>query len=356
MSEPKFDPEEMRQIVEEIFTPRIVRQHGSGGADRLKELLIAVRRIYRYRAPEEFGAGLTVLATIDGDPYEWQDEDGVEVEAEVLAQVIGEGGVVQVFPNGTLRVWPGVPEKSSLESLDERAVVYLWRESGEFFLIEGDFKPVRNANGHPSAIAPPTFFALAKALDYYEREQARVSTCHILREAWHDERHLLLVNKPEKIMRGSLAQHLETTLRDHAEVREEQNVSETQPIDIKVKWSLSAQLSLIEIKWLGQSVDADGTKLATAYSAPKRPREGAKQLADYLEENKQRTPELETEGYLVIYDGRRDNIKGVPAEISDEEAVAFRDSEIDYDPDFEAERSDFRAPRRFWLEPKLLAS
>ena len=156
-------------------------------------------------------------------------------------------------------------------------------------------------------------------------------------------------------MRGSLAQHLETTLRDHAEVREEQNVSETQPIDIKVKWSLSAQLSLIEIKWLGQSVSADGTDLATRYDAPARPRAGAKQLADYLEENKQRTPDLETEGYLVVYDARRANVKAVPAEISDDEAVAFRNAEIEYNPDYEAERSDFREPRRFWLEPKLLA-
>ncbi len=354
MSEPKFDPDEMRQIIEEIFTPRIVRQHGSAGADRLKELLIAVRRIYRHRSAEEFGGGLTVLATVDGDPLDWEDE-GIETNAEALAEVVGGGGVVQVMPNGTLWAWPGVPEKATLKGFDESAVVYLWRESGEFFLIEGTFQTVRNPNGHPSAIAPPTFFALAKALDYYEREQARWSTCHLLRQAWHDSRHVFLVNKPEKIMRGSLAQHLETTLRDHAEVREEQNVSETQPIDIKVKWSLSAQLSLIEIKWLGQSVSTDGTELATSYGAPARPRAGAKQLADYLEENKQRTPDLETEGYLVVYDARRANVKAVPAEISDDDAVAFRDAEIEYNPDYEAERSDFREPRRFWLEPKLLA-
>jgi hypothetical protein len=157
-------------------------------------------------------------------------------------------------------------------------------------------------------------------------------------------------------MRESLAQHLIVTLRDHAEVREEQNVNDTQPIDIKVTWSLADQLSLIEIKWVGRSVDDQGEELATEYWAPSRPRAGAKQLADYLEENKDRAPEHGTEGYLVVYDARREGLTDLPPQLTNEQAVAYADSTIEYDPAYQDIRNDFRNPIRFWLEPKLLAS
>jgi hypothetical protein len=297
-----------------------------------------------------------VFATLDGNRVDWNGEKGKETEPSQLAGVLAEGGLVQVLPNGKLLAWPQTPEADDLGSLNEIAVVYLWRDQGESFVVEHAFKTVRNPNGYPSAVAPPTFFLLADALNYYDTRLARYSTCHILRRAWHDERRLVLVNKPEKIMRNSLAQHLLGTLRDHAEVREEQNVSETQPIDIKVTWSLAEHISLIEIKWVGRSVDGDGEELSTEYWSPSRPREGAKQLADYLEENKQRAPEHDTEGYLVVYDARREGLTELPPKITDDQARAYAKDAIVYEPDFETLRDDFRKPRRFWLEPKLLAA
>ena len=59
----------------------------------------------------------------------------------------------------------------------------------------------------------------------------------LLRTAWArdaEDRRVVLVNHPEVIMRGSLAQHLRSTLRDSKLVRvnEEQNVSDTELVDI----------------------------------------------------------------------------------------------------------------------------
>lgn len=198
---------------------------------------------------------------------------------------------------------------------------------------------------------------MADALTDYDVHLARHSTCYILQGVWHDARRLLLVNKPEKIMRRSLAQHLRTTLRDHAEVREEQNVTETEPIDIKVTWSFGTHLSLIEIKWLGRSVNSTGDALAVAFWSPSRPREGAKQLADYLAENVQRAPTHDSEGYLIVFDARRKGTSSLPVgEVSPEDARAYANDVIDYDPKYDALRDDFQPPRRFWLEPKLLAA
>jgi hypothetical protein len=352
-----FDLDVMREIVSDVFAPRIVRRHGQLGADRLRDLLAALRRVYRFRSAERFGDGLTVIAHLRATALTFGNDAGRPVQANELASVLPDGGTLQVLPNGSLLAWQLTLADDDLRDLSAEAVVYVWRSGGEAFAVEQGFKAILNPNGYPSALAPPTFFLLADALTEYDAHMARHSTCYILQDAWHDVRRLLLVNQPEKIMRRSLAQHLRSTLRDHAEVREEQNVTETKPIDIKVTWSLGSHLSLIEIKWLGRSVNAAGDALAVAYSSPGRPREGAKQLANYLAENEQRAPTHNNEGHLIVFDARRKGTSRFPrGEISAEDARAFAGDIIDYDPQYETLREDFRTPRRFWLEPKLLVS
>jgi hypothetical protein len=352
-----FDVEVMREIVNDVFAPDIVRRHGPVGATRLRELLTALRRVYRFRSAERFGAGLTVVARLRDSALAFGGQTGQAIKATEVASVLPDGGTLQVLPNGALLAWTLTLRDAELQDLSAEAVVYRWRTGGEAFAIEQGFKTILNPNGYPSALAPPSFFLLADALTDYDVHMARHSTCYILQEAWHDQRRLLLVNKPEKIMRRSLAQHLRNTLRDHAEVREEQNVTETKPIDIKVTWSLGSHLSLIEIKWLGRSVNAAGDALAVGYSSPSRPREGAKQLADYLAENAQRVPTHDNEGHLIVFDARRKRTSRLPlGEIRAADARAYAGDVIDYDPQYDTLREDFQTPRRLWLEPKLLTS
>jgi hypothetical protein len=53
---------------------------------------------------------------------------------------------------------------------------------------------------------------------------------------------------------------------------------------------LSAVLAaaIIEVKWLGYSVRIDASHISTSWTTDKRAQEGAKQLADYLEDNLER--------------------------------------------------------------------
>jgi hypothetical protein len=159
-------------------------------------------------------------------------------------------------------------------------------------------------------------------------------------------------------MRESLAQHLRSSLRDHGifEVREEQNVDESHPVDIKVTWSFTNNLALIEIKWLGQSVNAMGDGMGTRYGES-RAREGAKQLADYLDGNLQRAPLHQTRGYLIVFDARREGLS-FPPSITLAEARAYWDRDIEYDPRYDVTRmvrNDFAPPLRFYLEPAVAA-
>ncbi|HEY4992073.1 MAG TPA: hypothetical protein VII33_08300, partial [Nakamurella sp.] len=74
------------------------------------------------------------------------------------------------------------------------------------------------------------------------------------------------------------------------------------------------------------------------------------QTADYIDLTRARTPFLDIRGYLVIFDGRRANVKPDTAACSREDGLAFEHAEIVYDPLLLA-RHDLANPVRFFCEP-----
>ena len=344
-----YDAEVMREIIEQVFTAKIVREHGQVGGKRLREVLEAVRVIYQRRPAETFTGRLCVVATIDPEER-CLPTPSFELQPFEISTRLPNDATVQVLPNRQLLACESVPD--DLTSLSERAVVYRFTTTEECFVLPESEETIRNPNGYPSAMGSPTFFLLEEALEYYGHQFARKTTCKLLADCWHDgSSRLLLTNKPEAIMRTSLAQHLRTALRDHAEVFEESNVSETEPVDIKVTFMTTRHRSLVEIKWLGRSVSADGASLATSYSAPARVKAGAQQLAEYLDKHENRSPGVRTVGHLVVFDARREGITSVPPDISYEQAWAYRDrgfGEVEQES-----REDFATPTRFYLEPSV---
>jgi hypothetical protein len=249
-----------------------------------------------------------------------------------------------------------------LAALAESAIVYsytLANDDGiEEIVLPGQRVRIPNPNGYPSAFASPTFWELEDALDWYRDRLARRGTCKILKTAWADDgedRRLVFVNHPEVIMRESLAQHLRSSLRDHQAVRvnEEQNQSETEPVDIEVTWSLTTHIALIEVKWVGKCLNETGDALATYAYTDARARDGLSQLADYLDDAYERNPGHDIHGYLVVFDGRRRAVtQWRPDVVSGSDAWHYETQELDYRDEI-PDREDFQPPRRFYLEPRI---
>jgi hypothetical protein len=200
---------------------------------------------------------------------------------------------------------------------------------------------------HSTIFAKPTFSSLDHALDIYETKVARKTSCIILNQAWDSEWRTCYGNKPEVAMRQSLYQFLNGYLQD-AEVRPEQHVDESHPVDIKVSWLFSIQRVIIEIKWLGDS--RENGKITTPYRDA-RAREGARQLADYLDKSETWGANVKTRGYLVVFDGRRRKVKDDTVKLSCVDGLYYRDQEIQYSPDYAETRTDYAKPRRFFMEP-----
>lgn len=111
---------------------------------------------------------------------------------------------------------------------------------------------------------------------------------------------------------------------------------------------MTKRTALIEIKWLGKA--RTESRITQEYSAS-RAREGAKQLAGYLDKQKVQSPIRYLRGYLVVFDARRGHTKIDELTLDKTSGLKFEHKEIIYIPKYEESRRDFETPMRLFLEP-----
>jgi hypothetical protein len=107
---------------------------------------------------------------------------------------------------------------------------------------------------------------------------------------------------------------------------------------------------LIEIKWLGDSADADDGHV-TARHRDARAQEGANQLADYLDEQRQSAPSRVIQGYYVIIDARRRNLAERSTVIGTEDGLYYENKDIVFSDITHFSRPDFDPPYRMFARP-----
>jgi hypothetical protein len=357
----RISVENVQALATKAYIAHSATAFGEAGANGIRDLLDCVKLIYQ-RFPAErvprtltviLGVGATPLSTVtQGEACRSLSEVG-----EKLSEASGKRFVVEIVVDGTYRTTFDENDVD-LKALAKSALIYRLDESAERILA-GDFEdfiplisPVLRSN-----FSSPTLSSLEESLERYRRF-ARESKCRILKNIWEgtvDGPRLVLVNKPESLMRDSLAQALELMLQD-ATVKPEQNTDETKPVDIRVNWFASGAIALIEVKWLGKSTTAKsesggGAPTYTTYTAS-RAQDGADQLADYLDREVRHSDATAPRGYLVVFDARRKGTKGAADLLSEADATAYEHADIQYDPDHSKLRVDFAPPVRFFLNPR----
>lgn len=340
----------MRRIAERVFVADVYRAFGQPGTESLRELIGFVIRLYAHLDPSAATGTIYVFRAIPGTAPLPNDVIGGQVTTERridrLPRTASQVLVIEMLDGGGIRFWENASLNEAVVSAS--ALLYRYRAEQEHFVIKGTDHVIDNpAAIHASIFARPTFTSLRDAIQDYGARKARVATCRILRDVWDDDQRLFLRTKPERVMRDSLAEHLMTVLRD-AEVRPEQNVDESHPVDIKATWTFTERLALIEIKWVGKSRTAGAV---TVTYADARANAGAEQLADYLDSNRTAAPSRETRGYLVVFDARRRGLVDSSTTISRDDGFHYERRELVYVPAYHEGRIDFEAPIRIFLEP-----
>ncbi|MCP4610370.1 MAG: hypothetical protein GY845_16790 [Planctomycetes bacterium] len=355
-----LDREKMSEIVREIFIVAISNAYGNEGIAVLQEVMKKLRQLYNYITPERIKGTLVVFQQLeDAQVFEGLSKPLTFTNLNYLAREYEPATrlgttLIQVQPDGTFNFWKDTP--IDLENLAQNAIVYLYQNEQESFIVNGSPQKIPNPDGtrtYVSVFARPTFRSLAKALDAYKWKIVSGSGCEILSHAWFGGKkshRLCFVNdKPEAIMRKSLTQYLKHVLRG-ADVQPEVNVDESHPVDIQVAWMFTNRLAIIEIKWMGNSLNATGDKF-TAKHRDFRAREGARQLAEYLDSKHTWAPLKEVIGYLVVIDARRKGIKVSDTCIDRENGFWYKDREVEFEPEYHKIRPDFSEPIRMFAEP-----
>jgi hypothetical protein len=343
------DPAEMVAIAETIFASRVQIDVGTSGVGSLKRLLPFIRQVHQAIAAERLTKGIEIICALDGEAHALAGAYQHFTNASALtAYFQGDSALtIQLVQDGLL-VWA-----RSLDAAPEFDFVgyrYLKPHSEVIFTREKTYE-VPMISAGPSFFAIPYFRELKESLQEYHGTWIKNSVCEIFSEAWFDDKRTVFLPKPEVCMRRSLQRHLRSGLRELSglNVMPEQNVNETRPVDIKVTWGAYNRVALIEIKWLGKSVHPERMAVTQEFAAG-RAREGAEQLATYLDLYHSEAPHEEARGYLVVFDARRRGIRVPLNDLTSDQAGFYRYEEINYDPSILG-RADFEHPLRFFCEP-----
>jgi len=342
-----IDEQAMASVFEDAFIPFVIQHHGDKASPTVRAILKFVKGFYQYVSPEGLNEQIIVFQTLDDSARPITKIGLACVSLSELVNKIAGPCAVQVLLGGTFILWAQF--EADAGDVSQVAVVYSFHKGVERFHAKKQVKELAKViPGRSSNFAVPTFHGLKTALAAYRDTIARTSSCEILSNAWFEPNRLFFKAAPEATIRRSLTRFLKTTFTAAAEVRPEQIVDESHPVDIKVTWFMTNRLALIEIKWLGKSRDT--VKISASYTDA-RARSGAKQLADYMDANKVQAPTHETRGYLVVVDGRRAKLAVLRSEINIKDGMKYANSEIAYNPKYHESRKDFEHPIRMFVDP-----
>jgi hypothetical protein len=340
-----IDHDALRRIAHDLYVPAIHAKHGDEGTGALRVVLEFLGRLFERVEPELLMEPLIVLHSISGfDETTLPNNPKLAPDIPSLASLARGPLIIRITERG-FECWSET--SIDLSVVSKKAIVYCFHRGAERFVVDGaDHRVPAVDTAQASIFARPTFGSLREALQRY-RHRVRTSSCLLFNEAWEDANRLFFRSHAEQEIRRSLHQYLATVLRD-AEVRPEQNVDESHPVDIKVTWMFTNRLALIEIKWLGKSRAAGSV---TASHGDARANKGAKQLADYLDANRAQAPEHQTRGYLVVLDGRRRGLNADSTTVTRDDGLHYEGIEVAFDPQYHTVRDDFEEPIRLFCEP-----
>jgi len=317
-----------------------------------RHVLIFINEVYKYIEPEFHQRRLVLFKTITQrtPPLEYSDEnylfDLVPLKNENRTDLI-----IQLNDNEPNLLWKN--KSVDLIDLSKEAIVYEYSNKKERYYAGGETIPlVKRIN---AASNYSTYFCdLRDSLEEYKHSHIRHSSCSRFHEAWHDECRIFFKNGPESIMQQSLGEFLKNRLnfKGEIEVAREHNTDTSNPVDIRILWKKASRSALIEMKWLGKSINKDG-KITQTY-ANNRAVEGASQLIEYLEKNKQSCPTDITKGFLVVIDGRRHSTTEKTRSICRKDGFFYENKKLEFDDSKVSYKSriDFETPIRMFAEPK----
>ena len=336
-------------IIKLLQNQFVIKVDNAYGGEAVKDFTMCVRQlrelyknidISKYRTITAFVGRLDALIG-----------NGLVMQMHNIHSLNTDNLVVNFVNGETTKVF--YLEDIDVKSISNETFVYCWKldaRKADQFMIKGELVPLSEEDTpvEGSFFAVKTYNDLDEALVNYRDNVAPMCKGKALEESMTPSR-LFFNAAPESLLQQALFEYLDSRLRQ-CDVKREHNVDKSKPVDIMIKWRGTSHMALIEIKWIGKSLNKnDKTKYSVDYSED-RANKGAAQLVEYIEKNSDSFSRDVTIGYLVVYDLRRVHKDPLQTKIPRSNADYYKDKEIVYNPQYHLIRKDFRQPYRFFIK------
>jgi len=315
-----------------------------------EKLIEEIKDIYRYVEPSHLKNDFIVCIALDNQIISKKNGQNIKYDKTKLLATTSSNIIIQTMEQNLL-FWTNLNKNSILKI--KNVLFYIFGKDNEYFLFNGNKTNIL-PNKKPHSIYSKYFLELENELNYYSINKILYSSCEIFKKTWADEKRIYFKNKPEEEMQKSLLEHLKFTLRNQVEfVAREYNLNAKKPVDICIRWGTANRSALIEVKWLGVSLNKTNSKKSTEYTNS-RAVDGMKQLKEYLDLIKRDAPATIIKGYLVIIDGRRKGIsQKIVSVISEEDGFYYESKEISIPSDYNYSKTihNFEPPIRMFARP-----
>jgi len=319
----------------------------------------SLKDIYRYLEPSFFKGDIFVCKDFN-DKTCYDEAKGIRLyDKNVLLNYSDSLMIIQVFnENSRMLLWKDQDPDKLLKR--KKTLVYHFKANKECFFANGTKIDV-TIHDRGSRFADQ-FINLSRDLHEYSASKIRKSSCSHFFQSWAEDDRIFFrgggsgSNIPEKFMQLSLHEFLSSVSRGISisplrEYNTMGNEAKPKPVDIMIQWREANRIALIEVKFIGiVKKDSDGSIYENGDS---RVNEGMRQLKDYFDRAATDNPRTLIKSYLVVIDGRRNNVTVATRTINVADGMHYENKElvIDEDKQFYKTMCNFEEPIRMFAEP-----
>ena len=356
------DKEEIIRNLSGHYSSQIMKAFGNvdNAIKALEVIAKSLKEIYRYFEPSFFKGDFFVCKNLN-DQLCFDELKGTPLyDKNILLNRTDGLLIIQVFnDNSKMVLWENQNPDELIKT--KETLTYFFKNNREYFFAnESRIDLTIYEKGSRFATQ---YNDLVDALKMYSLSRIYHSSCKHFSDSWADKNRIFFrgggsgSNVPEIFIQLSLHEFLSIhlvrgiSMDSSREYNVIGDLSKPKPVDIKIHWREANRIALIEVKFVGTvKKDADGE--IYEYKDTKV-NSGITQLKGYYDKAKSDAPTTIIKSYLVVIDGRRNNVTKTTASITVQDGMYYENIEIAIDNDKKLHESisGFEKPIKMFATP-----
>lgn len=358
------DKEEIVRNLTNHYTYKVEKAfNNSDSASKALEVIAkSLKEIYRYFEPCFFKGDFFVCKNLNDESSLEESKCTLLYDKNILLNKTTGTIFIQVF-NDSSKILISDDQDVATLLKQKETLIYHFKNNKEYFYANENTIDITLYN--EGSRYATQYNDLLLALSHYERTKLRKSTCTHFTESWSDSSSNRLFfrgggrgnNIPEKFMQLSLHDFLSAyfirgiSMESSREYNIVGDYSKPKPVDIKINWREANRTAILEVKFMGSvKKDSDG---GVYNLADARANYGITQLKGYHDTLSTDLPTTIIKSYLIVIDGRRNNLSANQTTINSTDGMFYENVDIVIDTDkmFHMSVQGFEKPIRMFVEP-----